>query len=152
MFIDSYSKWIRQKCYQFFINKKLKKIFYIFTCILPNYVPHEITKEFWKNSHFENITAGFILRSQNLLWWNTPWKDAFSGMTFFIFTNIAPMIVIVLTKCSLCCIFCFHESMFQWQIKDISHRSEFWHLRRKSVDIFSKRLFFQNSLVISWGT
>ena len=61
--IDSYSKWIRQKCYQFFIKEKLKKTFYFLTCILPNYVPHEITKEFWKSSHFENMTAGFILRS-----------------------------------------------------------------------------------------
>ena len=46
--LDSYSKWIRQKCYQFFINEKLKKTSYFFTCILPNYVPHEISKEFWK--------------------------------------------------------------------------------------------------------
>ena len=29
-----------------FMNEKLKKIIYFFTCILPNYVPHEITKEF----------------------------------------------------------------------------------------------------------
>ena len=65
--IDSYSKWIRQKCYQFFIDKKLKKTFYFLTCISPNYVPHQITKEFWKNSQFENVTAGFLLRSQNSL-------------------------------------------------------------------------------------
>ena len=51
--VDSYSKWVRQKCYQFFINKKLKKLFYFLTCILPNYVTHEITKEFWKNSLIE---------------------------------------------------------------------------------------------------
>ena len=63
-FIDSYSKWIRQKSYQFF---KLKNMFF-FICILTNYVPHEITKEFWKNSHFENMTAGFLLRCQNSLW------------------------------------------------------------------------------------
>ena len=44
--LDSDSKRIRQKFYQFFINEKFKKIFYFFTCILPNYVPHEITKEF----------------------------------------------------------------------------------------------------------
>ena len=46
--------------------------------------------------------------------------------------------------------FCFHGSIFQWQIKHISHRSELWHLRRKSAVIFSKWLFFQNSLMISW--
>ena len=35
-----------QKCYQYFINEKLKKLINFFPCILPNYVPHEITKEF----------------------------------------------------------------------------------------------------------
>ena len=44
--IDSDSKRIRQKFYKFFINEKFKKIFHFFTCILPNHVPHEITKEF----------------------------------------------------------------------------------------------------------
>ena len=32
----------------------------IFTCILPAYVSHESLKEFWKNSHFENMRAGFL--------------------------------------------------------------------------------------------
>ena len=35
-------------------------------------------------------------------------------------------------------IFCSHVSIFQWQIKLTSHRSQFWHLRRKMVVIFSK--------------
>ena len=47
----------------------MKKIPYFFTCILPNYVPHEITKIFWKNSQFENMIAGFLLRWQNSLRW-----------------------------------------------------------------------------------
>ena len=34
-------------------------------------MPHEITKEFKKNSHFENMTAGFLLRFQNSLRQNT---------------------------------------------------------------------------------
>ena len=68
-FIDSYSKWIRQKIHQFFINKKLKKIFHLFTCILPNYVPHKITKCFWKNSQFEYMMAGFLLSCHNSLRW-----------------------------------------------------------------------------------
>ena len=67
--INSDWKRIRQKCYQFFKNEKFKKIFHLFTCILPNYVPHEITKEFWKMSHFWNMTAGFLLRCQNSLRW-----------------------------------------------------------------------------------
>ena len=95
-------KWMRQKFYLFFINEKFKKILYFFTCILPNYVPHEITKEFWKNSHFWNVTAGFLLGCQNSLQWNTPEKIHFQECLFFIFTNIAHLIVIALTKCSLC--------------------------------------------------
>ena len=46
LYVDSYSKWIRQKSYQYFINKKLKKQLYFLTCILPNYVPHEMGKHF----------------------------------------------------------------------------------------------------------
>jgi hypothetical protein len=37
-----------------------------FPCILLDYVTHEITKEFWKNGHFENVTAGFLLKCQKL--------------------------------------------------------------------------------------
>ena len=43
-----------------------------FTYILPNYVPHESQKEFWKNSHFENKRAGFLLMCQKSLRQNTP--------------------------------------------------------------------------------
>ena len=46
--------------------------------------------------------------------------------------------------------FCFYESMLQWQIKLISHRSGFWHLRKNTALILSKCLFFQNSLGLSW--
>ena len=52
MLIDSDLKCIRQKFYKFFI-KKVKKNNLFFTCILINYVPHEITKEFWKGSHLK---------------------------------------------------------------------------------------------------
>ena len=43
-----------------FINEKFQKNIQFFTCILPNNVAHDITKEFWKNSHFENMTAVFF--------------------------------------------------------------------------------------------
>ena len=46
----------------FFINEKFKKVFYFFIWILSNYVSHEIIKEFWKNSHFENVRADFLRR------------------------------------------------------------------------------------------
>ena len=47
---------------------------------------------------------------------------------------------------------CFQKLIIQWQIKLISYRSEFWHLSRKSAVIFSKWLFWQNYLMISWTT
>ena len=40
-----------------------------FTCISPDYMAHDISKEFWKNSHFENVTAVFLQRCQNSLRW-----------------------------------------------------------------------------------
>ena len=102
---------------------KVQKLFYLATCILPDYVAHEITKEFWK------IT---ILKIWQLLWdhpffWNANscrqeggrghklWKFAnvlngwslsswgvktqfgeipFSGMIIFIFTYNAPLMVL----------------------------------------------------------
>ena len=46
--------------------------FIFFTCILPDYVSHESFKEFWKNSHFENMRADFLMRCQNLLRQTSP--------------------------------------------------------------------------------
>ena len=43
-----------------FINGKFKKWFYFLTCISPDYVSHESSKEFWKNSHYWNMRAGFL--------------------------------------------------------------------------------------------
>ena len=65
--LKSVKKWILQNCCQFFIDEKLKKLFHFFISILPipNYVPYEIITEFWKNSHFENMTADFVLSCQN---------------------------------------------------------------------------------------
>ena len=57
----------RQKYIQIFIRKMFKKMVYFFTRILPDYMTHDITKECWKNSYFENMTAGFPLRCQSHL-------------------------------------------------------------------------------------
>ena len=38
----------RQKYIQIFIKKMFKKMVYFFNCILPNYMAHDITKEFEK--------------------------------------------------------------------------------------------------------
>ena len=70
----------RQSISSFFINEKSENIFYFFTCILPNYIPHKSSKEFWKNSHFKDMRAGFLLRCQESLRLITPWNDAFSAM------------------------------------------------------------------------
>ena len=50
---------------------------YFFICIFHDYMGHDSNKEFWKNTHFENMTAGFLLRYQNLLRYFTP------EMTYF---------------------------------------------------------------------
>ena len=34
-----------------FIDKKFRKQFYFATCILPEYMCHGISKNFWKNNH-----------------------------------------------------------------------------------------------------
>ena len=70
--------------------QKAQKISYSFTCILPDYVANEITKEFWKNSHFENRRAGFLLRCQNILRYFTPEMIHFQAWKKLIFTNISP--------------------------------------------------------------
>ena len=147
--LDSDWKRIRQKFYQFSLINCSKKYFifwsafYLIMCLMKS------------PKNFEKMTAGFLLRCQNWLRWNTPeWcifrnkfsyfylyypskgqiisKRFFSGQGFFkkwmttrrilVKTNSFvrfleessawqfafeinwPLIVIVLTKCSLCCI------------------------------------------------
>ena len=67
MYIKTGYQKNRQKYIHDFQWSNIQKIFHFFICIFPNYVAHEITKEFWKNSHFENMTADFLLRWQNSL-------------------------------------------------------------------------------------
>ena len=50
----------------------------------------EIIKEFWKNSHFENMRADFPLRHQNSLRQNTPEMMHFQTWTKNIFTINVP--------------------------------------------------------------
>ena len=52
--------------------KSSENCVYFFTYALPDYMAHSIPKEFWKNSHFENMTAGFLLWCKNLLWQIAP--------------------------------------------------------------------------------
>ena len=75
--IDSCTKNMTQVNCKFLIMKSSNKYWFFLNCILSHYLAHEITKEFWKNSHFENMRTDFLLRCQNTLWWNTPEKMHF---------------------------------------------------------------------------
>ena len=50
---------------------------------------HDISKEFLEDSHFENTTAGFLLRCQNLLRLIPPKMMHFQAWKKMILTNIA---------------------------------------------------------------
>ena len=52
--------------------KSSKKQFYFLICILPDYLSHESSKEFWKKRHFEDMRAGFRRMSLNSLRQNSP--------------------------------------------------------------------------------
>ena len=135
--------------------------FYLHFIWLPGWWHH---KRILKKKHFENMTAGFLQRCQNSLWWITPEMILYK----INFHKYCPLIVIVLAKCTLHCIWrivkpflrtmtykkgnvYFHDLIFYRQIRLISCRSDFWHLRRKTAVIFSKWLFFQNCLGMSWA-
>ena len=48
---------------------KVQKLLLFFYLRLTWLLAHDITKEFWKNSHFENMRAVFLLSCQNSLRW-----------------------------------------------------------------------------------
>ena len=48
--IDSCTKNMTHVNWIFLLMKSFKKILYFFTCILPDYVAYDITKEFWKKA------------------------------------------------------------------------------------------------------
>jgi hypothetical protein len=56
------------KVYSKKLLMKSSKTILFSTCILPDYVSYESPKEFWRNSHFENMKADFLRRCQNSLW------------------------------------------------------------------------------------
>jgi hypothetical protein len=69
--------------------KSSENCVYIFTCILPDYMPHGIQKDFLKDSHFENRTVGFLLGYQNLLRQIAPKMMHFQPWKKLILTNNA---------------------------------------------------------------
>ena len=85
----SYYSPFTYKCHKSNIKNLLMKsseiVLIFFTCILPDYMAHDIPREFWINIHFENMPAAFLLRCQDLLWQIPPkmmhfqtWKIWFS--------------------------------------------------------------------------
>ena len=83
-----------QKQYQEFINEKFRNCVYFFTCILPDYMANDILKQFWKNIHFENMTADFLLRYKTSLrleislisYWNI---DSWKQKLFFVYVMVS---------------------------------------------------------------
>ena len=73
---------------QFFVWLKVQKLFFIF---LPAFYliiwPLTSSMNFERNSHFENMTAGFLLRCQNLLRYFTPEMMHFQAWKKMILTN-----------------------------------------------------------------
>ena len=134
MQIDSYSKRIRQNLSIFTLMKSLKIMQIQHRLHLVRAITNggamlvKIKKKILlKMHHFSGISevfqVSFDTSEGNQL------SYVFSRMNFLIFTNIAPLIVIALTKCSLCWIqmifclyfetitytkdnFCFHEFRF----------------------------------------
>ena len=96
VYVDSYLKWIRQKFFNEFINKKFIKRFYFFTCILPDYLCHESLKEFLKNSHIEKIRADFLRRCQNSLRQTSPEMMHFQAWKKNILTDFMSLLLIQL--------------------------------------------------------
>ena len=72
----------------YFLFSKFQEMLYSFNYILPDYLAHEITKEFLKISPFTNMTASFLLRCQNLLRYFTPEMMHFQAWKKLSFTNI----------------------------------------------------------------
>ena len=139
------------------------------TYISIDYLVHEITKDFFKDSHFWNMRVGFLLRCQNSLrckislisplkYWvieakvgfwicycHKYWSKYHLDTIQTTFSEKNNYLGTILVKTYL-----FHT--WKWFISWVFHRSEFWYLRGKSALRFSKWLFFQNSLVISSST
>ena len=130
---------------------------------------NEITKKFSKKYPFWKHDRWFSSGLSKLTAVFYPWYDAFSGMEKIKFHKYCLVILMVITKCGLFCLymvfwsfygsmicskdnFCFHEPIFPRQIKVISYQSQFWGLRRKLALLFSKLQFFQIFSVISWAT
>ena len=68
-----------QKYIQDLWLKKIQNLKNSLTRLFSDYMGHGTTKEFWKNSHFENVTAGFLLRCQKLLRYFTPERVHFQA-------------------------------------------------------------------------
>ena len=83
-YIDSYSKWIRQNCYKFFIKEKLKEN------ILFSYLHFIQLCTSWNHQRILKIWQLVSLRCQNSLRSSTPEKMHFQE-GHFLFSPILPV-------------------------------------------------------------
>ena len=134
----------------------IQKLFYFFACIFPYNVADEIIKQLWKNSHFAWEMVSFWGGKTHF--GKTPLKLCIFRQDFcFCFYQYGSLIVIVPTKWSLYSIymifwpfsrtitypknnFCFHESIFQWQIK-LRRKSKFMNVLTLVIMDFLLYLF-----------
>ena len=140
-----------------------KRFIFLSAFYTTNYVPHEITKFFWKNSHFENMTADFFLRCQKSLrqeislicHWIIDFCKQMLSFGYVMVPKNYPRIMYNFYRLQFVRMIAIREPHWQKTIFVMPENALFqcWFaevsLWSKPAVIFSKWLFFQNSLVIS---
>ena len=131
--------------------------------MLPVYTAHDTTKKIWKKASWK-CDYWFSSEVSKLTLVNCLFNDAFSYMKKEDFQQYCPLIVIILTKCIFHHVFIIHwgHNIFKRHILlqriniSMTNKSYFppkliLTPQRKKAGIFSKCLFLQRILVISWA-
>ena len=122
----------------------------------------------WHKTQFflSPLIFNFVRKNLENLWlWDDHFLTVF-GHFFAIFMNIfhKTEVQMVILRClvslnlnwikSYYILLVKEKNFHTWKciISGLFRRSEFWDLRKKSAVTFSKWLFWQNSLIISWTT
>ena len=116
----------------------------VLTSVFFNYGRKKVENLSFKNGHFKSISDNFFGNYINI----------------FHKTEIQTVILRCLVRKKLNGIKCYDMILikifilYAWKciISGLVCRCDFWHLRRKPALVFSKWLFFQNSLRLSWDT
>ena len=146
-------------------------MFIFSTCILPDNMAHDISKEFWKNIHSENMTAGFLLRCWNSLRWEISlichWNiDSLNQDWSFVH------VIVPNNDQYICHLDAIHTTLSDYNSynrgnigeifffhpwKCIISRVVYWTMKvltpqKKTSCHILKIAIFQNSLLTSWAT